>query len=247
MARTKNQRLINLHSSGLSTTNVFEAGLLEYGEIAVRHHKDEARIYTKVSDNEYATFVDEKTVDSKISTIVDPISADVSALSAATKSHIASAEATFATKSEVESAITNASGNLSEVVGTLSGRVDTLESDHETLSGNFDDFKKAAEDDIKALEAWSGAAQAHITSLLGDMDSVLGDDGLIATAEKNAYESAVASAQTYADGLASNLQGQVDKHSNDIASAFTESHHMSGIVMAHLAKYVRSEERRVGK
>ena len=230
MAITRKQKLVNLHSAGKSTNNPLSAEYLEYGEIAVRHHVDEARIYTKTANDKYATFLDETGVDTAIKNVTDTINSNVSNLSAATEAFKTNVETNYATKSDVESAVTGASGNINSTISDLSGSVISLESKHETLSDNFDNFKQSAESDIDALKTWSGAAQENIDSLLEDVESIMGETGLIATAKSEAIEAATKASSAYTDTKFATLEGVVEAHANKF-------NHISGLVETHIANY----------
>ena len=230
MAITRKQKLVNLHSAGKSTNNPLSAEYLEYGEIAVRHHVDEARIYTKTANDKYATFLDEKGVDTAIKSVTDTINNNVSNLSAATEAFKNNVETNYATKSDVENAVTGTSADINETIGDLSGSVISLESKHETLSDNFDDFKLSAESDINALKAWSGAAQEHIDSLLENVNDILGENGLIATAKSEAIKAATEASSAYTDIKFDVLDGYVDEHVNKF-------NHISGLVETHITDY----------
>ena len=230
MAITRKQKLVNLHSAGKSTNNPLSAEYLEYGEIAVRHHVDEARIYTKTANDKYATFLDEKGVDTAIKSVTDTINNNVSNLSAATEAFKNNVETNYATKSDVENAVSGTSVNINETIGDLSGSVISLESKHKILSNNFDDFKQSAESDINALKAWSGAAQVHIDSLLDNVDDILGENGLIATAKSEAIKAATEASSAYTDTKFAVLDGYVAEH-------VSKFNHISGLVETHITDY----------
>ena len=105
MATDKRQKLVHIHTGDNRAPS---ASVLNYGEIAVQHNSDLAALYTKISENEVAQFIDKKETEKLIRTII----------SGATQDDF------LALKSYVD--------GLDEAndmaLATVSGRVDTIES-----------------------------------------------------------------------------------------------------------------------
>lgn len=154
----KNQRLINFHTSGLTSMPV--ASDVHYGEIVVRHNEQQPELLIKVSESEFAVIPGSGAVASAISVaaknVTDYVDGEVNTI----ESSITSLQKTV---SEIS---TNIGENyvsktaFEQAQGELFTSATTVASDDATAKAN-----KAKDDAI-------AAAAASATTLLGLVDAV---------------------------------------------------------------------------
>ena len=177
----KNQRLINFHTSGLTSMPV--ASDVHYGEIVVRHNEQQPELLIKVSESKFGVIPGSGAVASAISVAVTNVTNYIDGEVNTIESSI----------TELQTAVSAVSTNIGEnyvsktafeeAQGKLFTSATTVASDDATAKAN-----KAKEDAISA-------AAASATTLLGLVDGV--DDRVnTVSGDLNTFKTTVAS--TYA-------------------------------------------------
>ena len=233
MAR-KNQRLINYHTSGVTSMPL--ASEVSLGEIVVRHADEKPELLLKKNNGDFAVIVDKVAVDSAITAAIavsegntnDAIAGVKEAFSAHTsefETYKTNAAKDFATKDELSgaNAISSAKTEIYNSATTFAtNAVDAAKSE---LNGEIDDVAKDVAANAKAIEdAAKHLAETYATSA----DTV--------SAITAAADAAEAAANEYADGVAADaladakefatsavtaakteLQGNIDDVASDVA------------------------------
>ena len=188
----RKQFLINYHTSGATNPAVENVKL---GEIIVKHNDEKPELVTLKNDGTFATFVDEKAIDTKLSAVtvdltgkIEVVAGDVETLSGnvdtkfthyATSAHTetaigvakdaAIAAASAYTDAQVVSAKTELNKAVEDVakdVETLSGAVDTKFADYATSADTETAIGVAKDAAIAAASAYTDAQVASAVTVL---------------------------------------------------------------------------------
>ncbi len=203
MARTK-QKLINYHSSGSSSTNVFNPVNVDYGEIAVRHKPDEARLYVRTGENTYATFVDSSQTVVMINEMNQNTLRDLNYISGSLIS-VSGAFVTLSGDFETVSA---------QVVSNKSS-INTLTTDLGVLESNFTSFSAYVESDYKDWEKTKEYIDNQSTNLTQEISKLSGSVIAFSSSVITNYATKTEVASASANAISSS-KAYVDAASGDI-------------------------------
>ena len=212
MARTK-QKLINYHSSGTSSTNVFNPANVEYGEIAVRHNHEEPRLYVRTGVDTYATFVDSAQTIVMIEEKNENTLRDLSYISGSLIS--------------VSGAFVTLSGDFETVsaqVVTNKNNITTITTDLGNLTSDFTSFSAYIETDYKNWEDTKNYIDRNSENLTASINYVSGQVSAFSstvvtqyatkTEVASASANAISSAKTYVDAVSGNIESHFDEYIN---------------------------------
>ena len=180
MAR-KNQRLINFHTSGLTSMPV--ASDVHYGEIVVRHNKQQPELLIKVSESEFGVIPGSGAVASAISVaaknVTDYVDREVNTI----ESSITSLQkAVSAVSTNIgENYVSNEAFKTAQ--GQLFTSATTVASNDATTKAN-----NAKNDAINAAAASAKTLQNNIDSANGRINTVSGNLNSFKTDVANTYE-----------------------------------------------------------
>ena len=245
MARTK-QKLINYHSSGSSSTNVFNPVNVDYGEIAVRHKPDEARLYVRTGENTYATFVDSSQTVVMINEMNQNTLRDLNYISGSLIS-VSGALVTLSDDFETVSA---------QVVSNINS-ITAITKDLGELNSNFTSFSAYIESDYKDWEKTQEYIDNKSTNLTQEINKLSGSviafsssvitNYATKTEVASASANAISSAKTYVDAettIRNEYATSSDTHSaisgldTKIENLNTDLAHVSGGLYAFSAKII---------
>ena len=250
MARTK-QKLINYHSSGSSSTNVFNPVNVDYGEIAVRHKPDEARLYVRTGENTYATFVDSSQTVVMINEMNQNTLRDLNYISGSLIS-VSGALVTLSDDFETVSA---------QVVSNINS-ITAITKDLGELNSNFTSFSAYIESDYKDWEKTQEYIDNKSTNLTQEINKLSGSviafsssvitNYATKTEVASASANAISSAKTYVDAVSGDIETTIrneyatssDTHSaisgldTKIENLNTDLAHVSGGLYAFSAKII---------
>ena len=169
------QKLINLHSSGTTTTSLLSGdNALVLGEIAVQHVDGDAKLHIRLTDgtgtlvtNKLGSFITETAIDTKIASV----GGDVTALSAKVGAGFEGKTITEAINDEV-SARKNADTTINNTIGSGFSTTDTVRKaidDEATARGTV--ATNLANEVARATSAES-ALDTAIKANKGDIDTL---------------------------------------------------------------------------
>ena len=188
----RKQFLINYHTSGV--TNPL-SGDVKMGEIVVKHNNEKPSLVTLKNNGEWAEFIDEKAIDTKLSAVtvdltgqIEGVAGDVETLSG----NVDTKFADYATSAHTEAAISAAKDaaigaasaytdeQVASAVTVLNKAVEGVADDVETLSGNVDtkfaDYATSAHTEAAisaAKDAAIGAASAYTDEQVASAETQL--------------------------------------------------------------------------
>lgn len=152
----RKQFLINYHTSGATNPSVENVKL---GEIVVKHNNEKPELVTLKNDGTFATFVDEKAIDTKLSAVTVDLTGKIEVVAGAVETLSGNVDTKFthyATSAHTETAIGAAKD---AAIAAASAYTDAQVASAKT------ELNKAIEDvakDVEALEKLSGATESAI-------------------------------------------------------------------------------------
>ena len=215
---TKRQKLIHLHSSGV--TNVLNAVDLAKGEIAVRHATEKPELYIRKEDDTLATFIDEKAISKKITDVTDVISSNLEALSSATENLVSTVVSDYVTSESLEETLKGVTNDINATIETLSGRVDAHDVKFTNLEKDLDEYK-ASVVETYATKTELGIQSGRVDTISGAVNTLR--DTTIPNAKDAAIKSATDASSAYTDAKVAKVQKDVDANASEISNLWTSA------------------------
>ena len=239
MAR-KNQRLINYHTSGVTSMPL--ASEVSLGEIVVRHADEKPELLLKKNNGDFAVIVDKVAVDSAITAAIavsegntnDAIAGVKEAFSAHTsefETYKTNAAKDFATKDELSGAKTEINNAISSAKTEIYNSATTFATSavgaaKNELQGEIADLRSEIEKANSGSTEFEEFVEANYATS-ADTETAIGaaKDAAIASAASytdaeivEVYGSATTFATNAVDAAKSELNGEIDDVAKDVAA-----------------------------
>ena len=195
----RKQFLINYHTNGATNPSVENVKL---GEIVVKHNNEKPELVTLKNDGTFATFVDEKAIDTKLSAVTVDLTGKIEVVAGAVETLSGNVDTKFthyATSAHTETAIGAAKdaaiaaasaytdAQVASAVTVLTKDVEAVADDVEALSGavdtKFADYATSADTETAigaAKDAAIAAASAYTDSQIASAVTDLKKDAELA-------------------------------------------------------------------